>query len=443
MPATQRSASAPQPAPEPNRPKLAAAPPEPASRGKWIALLGALLCLAAAAWWMRPGAPKPAPTAVIRTVHPARGPLRQTMRVTGTVVALRYAKILAPRLQAPETRTMDLITLASNGSYVKKDEVVATIDSRSMRDHLDDVEAQVSQNEMELRKLAANQAAEIERIRQLARTARASLEQAKLNARAIPTRTAIDQELLRLALEEADVNYREAERQVALYVERQAAQRRVAQLNRESILRHRDRHRNDVAKCTIITPLSGQVVAGTVSRGRGQEMAQVRAGEQVTPGQPFMSVVDPTSMQVDASVNQSEIERLRIGQRATVRIDAYPDLVMAGKVETVGSLAIGGRRTNYYVRRVPVRLTIESDDPRVIPDLSASADVVIESEDNALLVPREAVHEENGKSLVYVRQGDGGFSAREVAIGAVNNTHAAVISGLQGGEDIAIQPLQN
>jgi HlyD family secretion protein len=156
-----------------------------------------------------------------------------------------------------------------------------------------------------------------------------------------------------------------------------------------------------------------------------------------------MSVVDPSSMQVDASVNQSEIERMRIGQRATVRFDAYPDLVMDGKVEGVGSLATSGRRSNYYVRRVPVRLVIEGADPRVIPDLSAIADVVIGSEDDALLVPREAVHEENGKSLVYVRQGDGGFAAREVAIGAVNNTHAAVVSGLQGGEDIAIQPLQN
>jgi multidrug resistance efflux pump len=443
MPASLRSATAPEPAPEPDRPKLAAAPPEPASRGKWIALACVLLCLGAAAWWLRPGAPKQAPKVAIRTVRPTRGALRQMLRVAGNVVARRYANIIAPRLQAPETRTMDLITLAANGSYVKKDQVVATIDSRAMRDHLDDIEAQADQNELEILRLDANQAAEIERIRQLARNARASLEQARLNARAIPTRTAIDQELLRLAVEEADINYREAERQTTLYLERQAAQRKVAQLNRESILRHRDRHRNDVVRCTIITPLSGQVVLGTISRGRGQESAQVRAGEQVTPGQLFMSVVDPSSMQVDASVNQSEIERMRIGQRATVRFDAYPDLVMDGKVEGVGSLATSGRRSNYYVRRVPVRLVIEGADPRVIPDLSAIADVVIGSEDDALLVPREAVHEENGKSLVYVRQGDGGFAAREVAIGAVNNTHAAVVSGLQGGEDIAIQPLQN
>jgi RND family efflux transporter MFP subunit len=335
---------------------------------------------------------------------------------------------------------MDLISLTPGGTRVKKDQVVATIDSQAMRDHLDDVEAQVSQNEMDLRKLRAQQVAEIEYVRQRARATRASLEQAKLNARAIPIKTPIDKELLQLQVEEADTTYREAERQIGLYLERHAAQSQVAALNRASIVRHRNRHLNDVAKCSIKAPIDGQVVMSPIYRNG--EMGQVREGDQVTPGQLFMRVVDPSSMQLDATMNQAECDLLHIGQRATVRFDAYPDLVMNGKVEAVGSMAVSGRRTNYYVRRVPVRIAIDGTDPRLIPDLTASADVLVSAQDDALLVPREAIHEEGGKSVVYIKQDDGGFSPREVEISSLSNTYAAVASGLQGGEEIAVQPPQ-
>ena len=54
-------------------------------------------------------------------------------------------------------------------------------------------------------------------------------------------------------------------------------------------------------------------------------------------------------------------------------------------------------------------------------------------------MPREAVAEESGKSVVYVRQ-EAGFAAREVEIGGENNTQVAVTSGLHEGDEVAIAP---
>jgi multidrug resistance efflux pump len=444
MPATLPSAAAPQPAPDPRRPLPAKSIPEPPRTGRWIALgCAAALAAGAGAFWYRSSQPaRPAAAIVVRTVRAVRGALQRTVRVSGSVIAKRSSSIIAPRLQAPETRNLDLITLTPNGSFVKGGQVVATIDSRAMRDHLDDIEAQVDQNELDLRKLAAQQVAELESVRQRVLNTRAAFEQARLNAQASPVKTPIEQEQLRLRVEEADLTYREARQQVEMVVQKQSAQSLVAAYNRESLVRHRDRHRNDVVKCTIVTPIAGQVVLSSIRRGRGSEMAQVREGEQVSPGQVFARVVDPASMQVDAALNQVESDLLRIGQHAIVRFDAYPDLVMNGHVESVGSLAAAGRRPS-YVRRIPVRIAIEQADPRVIPDLTASADVALDREAEGLLVPREAIREEGGKPVVYVRQEDGGFSPRPVEIGALNNTHAAVVNGLHDGEEIAVQPVQD
>ena len=76
-------------------------------------------------------------------------------------------------------------------------------------------------------------------------------------------------------------------------------------------------------------------------------------------------------------------------------------------------------------------------DPRVLPDLTASADVVLEGDDDALLIPREAVQENGGKSVVLVKQGEA-IVPREVEIGAMSHTQVAVLAGLQPGEEVAL-----
>ena len=77
----------------------------------------------------------------------------------------------------------------------------------------------------------------------------------------------------------------------------------------------------------------------------------------------FMKVVDLSQMQVDGYISQTDTELVRLGQKAVVRFDAYPGLILEAKVEAVGMMATSDRRVNYNVRRVPVRIALESTDP--------------------------------------------------------------------------------
>jgi multidrug efflux pump subunit AcrA (membrane-fusion protein) len=138
-------------------------------------------------------------------------------------------------------------------------------------------------------------------------------------------------------------------------------------------------------------------------------------------------------------VNQAESELIRIGQPATIAFDAFPGLTLPGKVAAVGAMAVSSGRVNYYIRSVPVRVRITGQDPRVIPDLSASGDVVLWEKNESLVVPREAVHEDGGKPVIYVKQANA-FAPRQVQLGSRSNTRVAVTSGLNTGEEIALQP---
>jgi multidrug efflux pump subunit AcrA (membrane-fusion protein) len=275
----------------------------------------------------------------------------------------------------------------------------------------------------------------MENLRQTVRAAKAAVDKARLDAGATEIRMPIDKELLQLAVQEAEAQYKELQAELVTTAEKQRAEMRVLDYTRERHTMHRDRHRRDITRFTVHAPLGGLVVMQSI--WRSGDFGQIQEGDQVWPGQPFMKIVDPNSMQVEARVNQVESEDVRIGQQARVNFDAFPGLQLSGKIYSVGAMGVGGWREQYYMRTIPVVISIQGGDSRVIPDLSASADVVLGHKENVLVAPLEAVIPEGGKHVIYVKKGDG-FARREVQPGEHNNTQIEILAGLRAGDEIAL-----
>ena len=103
-------------------------------------------------------------------------------------------------------------------------------------------------------------------------------------------------------------------------------------------------------------------------------MGEVQEGDQVRPGIAFMQVVDPSQMQVRALVNQQDFLGLRIGLPVHIRLDAYPDLVFKGKLEEMAPIGRNGDFSQ-KIRTFAVVFSIEGNDTRLMPDLSAAVDL--------------------------------------------------------------------
>jgi HlyD family secretion protein len=423
--------------PAPQRANLAVVPQQPRrSRGPIVAIV--LIVALAAAWEFRPR-PQARPVLSVRTVKAVRGVLQRTLRVSGNIAATGFSNIFAPLVQAPDSAShgLVLIKLATNGGVVKEGDVLAEIDGQSVKDHLDDVQAMVGQSALDMRRVRAQQLSRHEAMEQQIRAAKAEWEKAQQDIKSSNVRSDIDKEKLRLAVEETELKYRQLATQLPLLDERQAAEWRLAELSQGNQLRHLGRHKTDLDRFTIRAPRDGQVILRSLYRNG--EQTQVRLGDEVYPGMVFMKVVNLKNLQVEGSVNQSDAELVHLGQKATIHFDAYPGITVDGTVQSVGTMAGYNRRPNYYVRSVPIRIAVENTDPRVIPDLTANADVVIGEQDNAILIPREAVQETGGKSIVMVKQGDN-VAPREVTLGAFSNTQVSVLSGLNEGDEVAIAP---
>ena len=425
-------------APERPRSDPAKPVPQPESPARWPIYVLLALIVGAAAWWLRPQPRKTVAAPAVSTVRATRGVIQKLRRVAGSISARRFMNIGAPVLQSPDQgRGLTLTFLAASGTRVKQGQIIAQIDTQDIQDHLVDVEASVSQGQLDIARRKAQLVAQMEGLRQGLRVAKAIWERAKQDARATPVANPINQEILRLAVEEYQEAYEEAVKQLPLTEERQLADLKLYELSNDYDHRHLNRHLIDVRRCSIRSPMDGMVVMQTAYRGN--DLYQIQVGDRLAPGQPFMRVVDPASMQLDATMNQAESQTIHLGQRATVHFDAFPEIVVKGHVQALGALALGGRRVNFNVRNVAVRVTLETADPRVMPDLTASADVATSEAAGGLIVPREALSESGGKTIVYVKQGEA-FVVREVEIASTTNTQAAILSGIQEGEEIALQP---
>ena len=360
----------------------------------------------------------------------------RTLRLTGQTSARQYESIIAPMLRGPESnRALILMKLVKAGSFVKKGEEVAVIDGQATIDHIDDVKDNLKQAEADVVKRKAEQAIELETLRQTLRQAKSDMEKAKLDAQPAGILTSIERQLLELNVQQTEARYTMLEKSVAEKEKSFAAEIRILQITVERHRRHLGRHEHDLPAFNVIAAMNGLAVMQTI--WRGGDMGQVEQGDQLSPGQPFMKIVDPKSMQVDATANQVETSDLRIGQHVTIRFDAFPGLELPGTVYSIGALATGSWLQSYYLRSVPVRITINGFDPRVIPDLSASADVILEKADNVLAIPRAAVSTRNGQSTVLVREGDQ-FVERPVTLGMRNETQVAVTSGLKEGDEVRV-----
>lgn len=330
-----------------------------------------------------------------------------------------------------------LLNVAKPGSLVKKGDVVAEFDRQYQVLRLDDYRASVEQLEKNIRKLKAELEVSQEAQRQAVRVAKADLDKGLLDLKTSEVRSEIDKERLRLYEEEARARYEKALGDVALYEVSERAQLRAAEIDLNQARIELKRAEANVERMVMKAPIDGIVVMQTIFRGG--EFGQVQQGDQIYPGMLFMSIVDPSSMVLNASVNQVDSEMLRIGMKAQVKIDAYPDLQLPATVIGIGAMTKAGGWRASYVREIPVRLKLDVTEPRVIPDLSASADVVLAAERQAALAPREAVFYENGleRPFIFLRS-PGGWVRRDVELGLDNHVMVSVRSGLRKGDVVAV-----
>ena len=177
--------------------------------------------------------------------------------------------------------------------------------------------------------------------------------------------------------------------------------------------------------------------AGTVYQLR------VKIGSFVNPGDLLLQMANLDDVQVRAFVDEPDIGKLAKDEKVDITWDAVPGRTWQGTltriptaVTTVGTRAVG-----------EITCEIPNPDHKLLPNVNVNVNIVTAKRDNALTVSREAVHDFDGRRIVYEID-NGKIRPRDVQTGTSNLTRVEIVSGISEGTEIALgavnaQPLHN
>ncbi|MDT8902241.1 efflux RND transporter periplasmic adaptor subunit [Anaeroselena agilis] len=163
----------------------------------------------------------------------------------------------------------------------------------------------------------------------------------------------------------------------------------------------------------------------------------IPAGQTVSPGistpMVLMTIADMSKMQISVQVDESDVGRVKKGQKVSFTVDAYPDKTFAGTVSNVSNKASIQSNVVYY----PVTVDIDSPQGLLKPTMTARVSIHVGESKNVLIVPLSAVKQTKGQQYVQVMK-DGKPQNVTVKLGLASDDRVEIADGLKDGDKILL-----
>ncbi len=378
------------------------------------------------------------PARAVPTTRAERGSLEMTAIARGEFRPARSAMLVTPMAGS----SLQIIALAETGTRVEAGDVAVELDPAQLEIDLETARSKLAEIEQELRKGKAEAEVRTGEDEVALIQARFARRRAELQVSRNELLSAIDARKNRLALEEAERHLAQLESDV---VSRQASSQaalEVLQARRAKAILDRDRALRLIGEIRLRSPIAGLV---SVRQNRdaaggffytGMVLPDYRVGDEANPGTVIAEVVGGERMTLQVQLDEADRASVGPGQVAEVRPEALPGTTLTARVANAAAMSAPGRVfRSPGAPRFGVTLEMDSVDERLRPGMTAGVTIRGESAEG-LLLPRQCVFEQEGKWVVYVRDGDR-FQTRPVQITHSSATRVAV-SGIEEGTEVAL-----
>ncbi len=197
----------------------------------------------------------------------------------------------------------------------------------------------------------------------------------------------------------------------------------------------------------VKAPSAGTVVYARTWQGAGEE--KIAEGAAIWTFHPLIFLPDLNSMVAKVYIEESQIQLIKEGQRAVIKLDAIRDMEFHGVVTEISNVTVDKSETRGQVswvlgstessgiRVFEVKIRIDEKDKRIRPGLNGSVKVIVDEMQDVLSVPLDAVFKRDEQSIVYVKQG-WRFVPRPITTGKTADGRVVVLEGVEAGEELSL-----
>ena len=379
--------------------------------------------------------PAVTPVPDVPTTRPERGDVELRIHARGEIAPHQSLALSAP----PIGGQLQLIRLTPAGTIVQKDDVVMVFDPESQRHNLAQARSELEEAEQEIRKLQADS-----RVR--AAEDELALVQARFDVRLAEVRVggsefypAIEARKNELTLEESRRKVAQLEHDIRTRAEgHEAALAALTEKRRKAELAITLAEKN-IERMTVRAPIDG-MVAVNQNQGMmgfpGMVVPEFREGDTVQPGTVVATVVDLSTIEVTARVDEGARTMLSEDTLATVEIEAVEEAPLPAKTKRLGGMAAQGFRWIASAPEFEASFRVDRSTPGMRPGMTATIVATAGVVKDVLHVPRQALFQKDGKSVVYARR-NGVFVPIEVKVVRLTESRA-VLEGVSPQDEVAL-----
>jgi len=397
-------------------------------RLKWFLLLA--LLAGAGLYAYKQFHKKIEPPRVLTTAEAAMGDVRKVLEATGIIKAQVGAIV---KIGARATGTIKEMNVKV-GDLVKKDQLIAVIDSRELRAQLDESEARLARTNAELAQVEAVYPRRIAEAEAEVRLSEAKTEYATANLKRqdeLFKKRLISRDVLDAARRDALVGQNEVlARQASLVrVKTEFEKERLkAQKTQEEAQAVIDSVNTKISYTRIVSPIDGVVAFVTSQAGE-----TVVAGLQVAN---LITVLDPSRLEMWIYVDETDVGQVRPGLPVEFRVDAYPGAQFKGSVDQIYPQP--EIRDNIVYYQALVRLD-PAESTRLRPEMTTQCQIVVQEKKDVLVIPNAALKWIGDRQGVFAVLPDGGVREVQPRLGLEGLNETEVLEGLAAGEKVATQ----
>jgi hypothetical protein len=330
---------------------------------------------------------------------------------------------------------MAITSLRDPGELVSPGDVVVQFDTTEQDYKLKEAEADLDEAEQQVVKAEADSLATDEESKFAMLNAQSDVSLAELEIRRNPTLAAIAARQNDILLEAARNKLRQATQDFANKKTTSEAGIAIQKALENKARVMADLARKNIENMTLKAKTGGYVNVQLNSNQNmmywGMQLPPFQLGDTARAGMAVAQIPDLKNWEVSANVGELDRGHLSIGQKVTIRVVALAGKEFAGKVKN-----IGGTTGPPWDRRFEARISLDKAAPELRPGMTSNMVITIETLDNVLWIPSQALFESDGRTLVYAR-GPSGFVPHDVTL-VKRSESQAVVTGIKEGEIVAM-----
>jgi HlyD family secretion protein len=404
--------------------------PRGRKRGLGIGVAAALIIVAGLVMASRAAVAPDVPT-----VDVAKGEFVDYVQLRGSIRPAKSIILSAP-MQAGD---LQILKLSKSGTAVKAGDVLVEFDATSLRQRMQEKQSELKQSDAEIAQVQAQQKITDQQDQAAVMKAKYDLDRAKLDLGKRDIVSKLEYEQAKLVVADSELKLREAE-------EKAKSNRTASEADIVAKQRKRDKAKFDLQRAQqgldalqIKAPTAGVVNVMPNWRTGGMFGGEVefREGDRAWPGANIVELPDLSSIHLEARLDESDRGRLKVGQAATVRIEAVPGKDFAATVDLISVLAKVDFSSGWPpVKNFDLGLILKEPDPRIRPGMTATARIGTDRIPGVLLAPTEAVYQRDGHPIVYKLRGSL-FDELRIDVTRRGREQVAIAAGVNIGDKLA------